>query len=130
MFFHIAVTYQPNSDGYEKILNGIIYMHFFKVESFFDYCVYFGYAHSFSFLLLYILFSVICNTLVISATKNTCSYKRGDVIHKQLIRSEKVFLANYGLHCPVFGNSVGVLVISCSECDSILKLKIFENTFC
>ena len=42
----------------------------------------------------------------------------------------KSFLVNYGLHCPVFGNSVGVLAVSCSECDSVLKLKIFEITFC
>ena len=42
----------------------------------------------------------------------------------------KSFLVHYGLHCPVFENSVGVLAMSCSECDSVLKLKIFDNTFC
>ena len=80
--FSYSSNIQPNSDGYEKILNEIIFMHFFKVESIFDYCVYFRYALSFGFLLLCVLFNVICDTLVISAAKNTCAYKRGDMIHK------------------------------------------------
>lgn len=39
-------------------------------------------------------------------------------------------MVHYGLHCPVFKSSVGVLAMSGSECDSVFKLKIFDNKFC
>ena len=81
IFFQIAVKSHSNCDGYEKILNERIFINLFKLRvSFWLICL-FGYAPSFRFLLHRILYNVIWAPLVMPTTKNTCFYKRVDLVH-------------------------------------------------